>query len=562
MPVTRPKGSPDSGVLIYWRGANLLALDLASWTETRVATVKGVRTAASAGDGSRIAVLRDASASAMRRQLVLIDRTANSVRRIPCAADAWGIQWSPDGQYLAVESGPPGGGRVAIYEAKDWRLIAEADQTNGLFSLDNRFYAYTFAADPGSSPAGVRASGIGLLDLNEKAVAKRTLFDGRDGYAYRVRDWVPEGLIYERLPVQAGGQGQAAQGSTGPTVEHGLVTPQGEVTVLRPKDPWLQSTTVVGAAEKVAARYPDASPQTDLSRDRRWLLFTCPIDGEEWVFAWNMRTETEPVALAPGQSGAWLKDPRGEPEPSTFPYYQLKLNERYMILSTRDVGGGDKLLEVTGDWPAPDDSLRIYHYYIYDDATGLYYGILGEGDNARFVRQDGARLIFRAYDLFGTPGISFPYYEDVFDLETKTLDRRPMFLPLNQVVETGFMVPWSRVITGVSRSQGAFTLTMKMVDGVAPPGSWSPPWSVSSYDEGAGEFTLTMRRTALGPGLKANEAMCLGTGDGPAVSVLFRPDGQSLKAIFKVGAPAVWRPGPIRDEGGQAFWDLTFKPAP
>ncbi|MHB9058546.1 MAG: TolB-like translocation protein, partial [Bacillota bacterium] len=535
-------GSPDNGFVLYWRGGRLLALDLVSWTETSVAEAKGVGATAVSDDGLQVAALRTVSVNPVRRRLVIIDRATGTQQQIPCAADARALQWSPDGRYLAAESGPPGGGRVAIYESKDWRLSTEADQTNGLFSWDSRFYAYTFEVDQGSSPMGAQASGIGLIDLNDKAAAKRTLFDGRDGYAYRVRDRLYEGLIYERFPARGASQGQADQGPAGQTVEHGLVTTLGEVTVLRPKDPWLQSTTRVGAAEKVAARYPDAGPQTDLSRDRRWVLFTRPVNGVNWVFTWDMKTGAEPVALAPGHSGAWLKDPRGEPEPSTFPYYQRKIDDRYVILSARDVGGGDKLLEVTGNWPGSDDSLRIYHYYIYEDASGMYYMILGEGDNARFTRQDGTRLIFRAYAMFGRPGVSFPYDEDVFDLETKTLDRRPLFLPVDQVVETGLREPRSRVLTGVTRSQNAFTLTMKMAEGGAPPGSWRPPWSVSSYDAGSGEFTLTMRRMALAPGLKAGEAMCLGTGEGPIVSVTFRPDGQDLKAVFKIAVPAVWRP--------------------
>ncbi len=563
LPAERPQGSPDNGSVLYWRGGRLLALDLVSWTETSVADAKSVGATAVSDDGLQVAALRVVSINPVRRQLAIIDRATNERKQIPCAADARALQWSPDGQYLAVESGPSGGGRVAIYEAKDWRLVAEADQANGLFSWDSRFYVYTFVVDQGPSLKGAQASGIGLIDLKDKVSAKRTLLDGRDGYAYRVRDRIYEGLVYERLPARATSQGQDDQGPTGRTVEYGLVTPQGQATVLRPKNPWFQSTTQVGAAEKVAARYPDAGPQTDLSRDRRWLLFTRPIDGEEWVFAWNTRTETDPVALTPGQSGSWLMDPRGEPEPSTFPYYQRELDERLVVLSTRDVGGGDKLLEVTGDWPAPDDSLRIYYYYyIYDDASGMYYMILGEGDNARFVRQDGTRLIFRAYDMFGRPGVSFSYDEDVFDLETKTLDRRPLFLPVSQVVETGMMEPWPRVLTGVTRGQDTFTFAMKLVEGQGHPGSWTSPWSVSSYDAGSGEFTLTMRDMAIGPGLKTDEAMCLGTGEEPVVSVTLRPDGQDLKAVFKIGAPTVWRPGPIRDAGTQGFWDVTFKLAP
>ncbi|MHB0886758.1 MAG: TolB-like translocation protein [Bacillota bacterium] len=551
MPATRPKGSPDSGVLLYWRGANLLALDLASWTETKVATVKGARTAASSADGSRCAVLRDASASAMRRQLVLIDRVANSLRRIPCASDASRVQWSPYGRYLAVASGPPGRGKVAIYDAKEWPVIAEADQTSGLFSLDNRFYAYTFDADPEPSTAGARSSGIGLIDLTGKAPVKRTIFDGRDSYAYRVREWVREGLLYERAP--------ASQGWSGQALEYGLVTPEGEVTSLRPKDPWLQLTEA-GAAEKVATRFPDVGSQLDLSGDRHWLLFSRPIDGVEWVFSWDMRLSADPVALVPGKGGAWLTAPRLEAEYEAFPYYTRAIDPTFRLLKERDLGSGYKLLEVTDLPLSMGDSVRMF--YVHDDVSGMYYGFIGPVENARFIRQDGTRLIFRSQGGGGSPYLSFPY-EIVFDLESKQMERRQVFIPASEVVRFSHPGAWPQVLLGVTGGQEAFTFELKPAEGAVMAGSWHEPWTVSSYDEGTRELTLVMQKLALGPGLKANEEMCLDTGDELVRSVTLVPDGEDLKVVFKFNRSVVWNSAGLRIVGDrQAHWNLSFKPAP
>jgi hypothetical protein len=588
LPAERPAGAPADGTVLYWRDGALYSLDLALWKETRVTALRNPRTVACSPDGRYVAAIDAAGRNPEEGQeLVLTDWETRETERRPCPADARALLWSPKGLYLAVESGTARPGKVAIFSVEDWRLVAEATGavpaaqtaqtaqtalTSGLFSPDNAYYAYTFAVDTGLPGEGGGSSGIVLIDLTGRAPTTRVLFDGRDGYAYDVRDYYPEGLVYERRPVgdapagaTAGAPGRASE--TDP--EFGLVTSDGKVVALEPKDPLIRLTRRTALAKAAARCEGDLGPWGDLPEGGWWLVFSRVKNAESWVVVWGAASEvTDPIPLVSGRGGAWLKGPevdwRSQMVDSAYPPYVRSLDPRLRLLDRHDLGQGRELLEATA-LPPPRDDFRLF--FVHDSASGLYYLIIGEADNARFIRQDGEELVFAAQGGGGSPMLSFPY-QPVYHLDTKTTEVRHPYLPVEQEVGFG-MEGWAQVITTVSRTDDGLTLKLRPAEGAVLAGGWSVPWTVNAYDSESGVLTLILRCVSLGAGIKPGEAIGQVQDSRLLRSVTFEPAGEDLKIAVRLGAPALWKAAELRISGGvtspadlQAFWDISFRPAP
>ena len=151
-------------------------------------------------DGQTLAYIYQEKGS-KERQVVLYD-ISNQTRRFIGPAGEWLSQvvWSPDGRYLALDSGTGIARSLRIVEVADQQVVRELEAIGYAWSPDGSWLALG-QRHPLEHPLSVEPlDSVDLAVLKLDQEAPQLILEGTPHVLYFPRSWLPDGrLVYEKM---------------------------------------------------------------------------------------------------------------------------------------------------------------------------------------------------------------------------------------------------------------------------------------------------------------------------------------------------------------------------
>ncbi len=168
-------------------------------------------------------------------------------------------------------------------------------------------------------------------------------------------------------------------------------------------------------------------------------------------------------------------------------------------------------------------------------STGALKAIVSFVENAHFFKVEDGRLLFTAIGGDDTGHFRFPY-RLTYDLQTGTLQKSPLYLPLAQSESFGKAGGWAQALARVNVGVDTVGFDFNPRAGEVMAGGHTLPATTTSCDEKTKTMTFTFKNVILPLSMKDGQVFTLRATTNPTVSTTGAPGAQGKVREVRVAA--------------------------